>query len=143
MKYFFILAAIVSFSIMGCAPDDNTEGPEDITYADSGAYGANLLDIYNDSLTGNDFSFSAKIPDEGTLKIILQKSGSGSWLPVNGTNVYWDISAYNSSTGSQTFTASGDELSTDLNIEIYPGKYTIFYYENGDTNPTREREIEI
>lgn len=139
----FLILSSVLFTCFSCSKSDTTTNDTKITYADSTAYGANLLDTNVTKFKGNEFSFSATIPQNGKLTVKLKKTNGGNWFIAMGTENNWAISSYDSSTEVQVFTAISAEKTCDLKMEVIAGIYILEYYENDDSDPTRVKEIEI
>jgi len=134
---------ILSSLIISCTPADTTTDISEFEYADSAEYGPNLLDTNMTKYYGSEFSFSAVIPTDGKLTVKLKKLTSGNWFISTGTETNWAVSSFDSSTGSQTFTAISAEKTCDMKMEVLSGKYEIEYYENESNDPTRVKQIEI
>lgn len=144
MKYLIIGALISgSVSLMQCSPASSTNDETEITYADSGSFGLNLLDEDVLDYSGNEFSLYAKIPENGDLVIKLIRLQNSVWFVGFSSISNWNVSDYNWSEKSQTFTAISGNIECDLKLEMEAGKYRIEYYENGSSEITFSKEIEI
>jgi hypothetical protein len=144
MKTVFTLLVFSSFLILTrCAPVAATEEELLMIYPDSAAFGINILDTTNVITKGSDFSFSAIIPEKGSLVVRLTKVSSGNWYVNPATVSYWAVSVYDPASQSQTFTSTTVSKTCDLHLEIQSGKYLLEYYENDDSNPTFTRSVDI
>jgi hypothetical protein len=130
-----VLIAIV-FTFTRCVTTAVTDDQVLIIYPDSGAYGINVLDTGNAINGGNDFSFSAKIPEKGSLVVRITKTSGGNWYVDQSSTSYWVISTYDPVTKSQTFSTSTVSQTSDVKIEIQSGTYQLEFYENDSSNPT-------
>lgn len=115
-----------------------------IEYPEYGSYGENLLCLSKDTFyTEQDYSLAAELPQNGYLKIVLK---NGQWGYQGSSSTNWNISSYNSSDSSQTFTSVNSGVDCDIKI-IFPtdslneNKIVIEYYEFGSTQPTRIKPI--
>lgn len=126
-----------------CAPKPATEEELLIIYPDSGYFGINILDTANILGRGNDFSFTANIPDKGSLVIRLTKVSSGNWYVDPASVSYWAISLYDPASQSQTFTSTSVSKTCDLHLEIQSGTYLLEYFENDDSDPSFTNNLEI
>lgn len=144
MKY-LVLGTIVccSLNLIRCTPSSSTTTTTEITYADSGAFGINLLDEDVLDYSGSEFSLYAKIPENGDLVIKLIRLQNSAWFVGFSSISNWSVSDYNWSEKSQTFTAISGNVECDLKLEMEAGKYLIEYYENGSSELTSSKEIEI
>lgn len=144
MKHFpSFVFLILTCVFISCSKSDTLTGESEFVYADSANYGPNLLDTSVTKFYGSDFSFSAKIPKDGKLTVKLKKLNTGNWFISAGTETNWTLSSYDSSTGTQTFTAISAEKTCDMKMEVHAGKYVIEYFEGDDSNPTRIKEFDI
>ena len=144
MKHLPILALLILSSlIISCTKSDTSNEASEFKYADTANYGPNLLDTNVTQFKGSEFSFSAKIPKDGKLTVKLKKLTTGNWFISQGTETNWAVSNFDSSTGTQTFTAISAEKTCDMKMEVLSGKYEIEYYENESNGPTRVKQIEI
>jgi hypothetical protein len=116
-----------------------------IEYPEFSNYGENILFGDKNEFKGgetNSYSLSAKVPDGGSLKIVIKgyvwyyrSSPSG---PVN-----WKVSAYDHGKKEQTFTVIKTGEESDLSMFFLAGSYTIEYYENDATVPTKIKKITV
>lgn len=144
MKIPFILFLfVVAISFTRCSSNDVTDEQFLITYSDSGAYGENILDTSITSYVGNEFSFSANIPEKGDLTIRITKLGNGNWYIDDVSVKFWNVFTYDPITESQTFSSSAVSQTSDLEMEIRSGKYLFEFFENEDSDPTFTKVIEI
>jgi len=136
-----------------------------VKYPETGSYGKNVLCLtgtqYNSGFE-NCYSLSAEIPADVTLKVIITSLSADTidipasdttsatqqitykvWYYEVGTQQNWSITDYDFDEGTQTFTAIGSGITTDLKIFLEPGKFQIDYYEMNATIPTRKRVITV
>jgi len=144
MKTILTILVFAPFLIFTrCAPKAPTAEELLIIYPDSGLYGINVLDTTNAINRGNDFSFTVKIPDKGSLVVRFTKVSNGNWYVEPSSISYWATSLYDPISKSQTFTSTTVSKTCDLHLEIQPGKYLLEYFENDDSNPTFTSSLEI
>jgi len=112
-----------------------------ITYPPTGNSGENILsDSVSVTRGGKIYSINAQVPQTKTLKVILK---GGTWV-CNPTSaaVNWTIGSYDSTTQSQEFTVTESGKTDDMGITFTSsGTYTIEYYEDNATTPTRVRHF--
>ena len=124
---------------------ENTDyEPHLIEYPEFGNYGRNILYMPEDTIiTEQDYSLAANLPENGTLKIVLK---NGIWGISKTSSVNWNISDFDDTNKSQTFTSSQAGQDCDLKI-IFPtdslgNNYTeIEYYEFNSLYPTHVKYI--
>lgn len=115
-----------------------------IEYPENGEYGENLLYFEKDSFNTEQFySLSANLPENASLKIIMK---NGNWGYVGSSSINWNISGYNDSEKSQTFTSNQAGYNCDLKIIFYTdslnqNNIVIEYYEFNSTEPTKIKYI--
>lgn len=111
-----------------------------ITYPLSGKAGDNIL---NDSLhitrSGKVYSIKAEVPQGKSLRIVLK---GGTWVLTDALPLNWTIGTFNTTNKSQEFTVTESNKPNDMSITFTSdGTYTLEYYENGATLPTRTRQF--
>ncbi|NLJ82485.1 MAG: hypothetical protein GX330_05100 [Bacteroidales bacterium] len=129
---------------------DNTtyQFSKNIDYPEFSTYGENIL--YGEKTSFSDdwssdwnLSLAANLPKGASLKIII-KGGLWSYEALPNKPVNWTISEYDFNLQQQTFTATESGKNCDLIISFEEsGTYTIEYYENNSTIPTRTKTINI
>mgnify|MGYP000119290785 FL=1 len=124
---------------------ENTDyEPHLIGYPEIGNYGKNLLYMQEDTVfTEQDYSLAANLPENGSLKIILK---NGLWMIYGTSSVNWDISEYDNTSRSQTFSSSQAGLDCDLKItfpldSLSHNNIEIEYYEFNSLSPTYVKYI--
>lgn len=124
---------------------ENTDyEPHLIEYPEYGNYGKNLLYMPGDTIfTEQDYSLAADLPENGSLKIVLK---NGLWMIYGTSSVNWDISDYDNTTKSQTFSSSQAGLDCDLKIfipvdSLGNNSFEIEYYEFNSLSPTHVKYI--
>ena len=131
-----LVLIVLAFTFTRCVSTAVTDDQLLITYPDSGSYGINVLDTGNAINGGNDFSFSAKIPEKGSLVVRITKTSGGNWYVDQSTTSYWVVSTYDPVSKSQTFSTSTVSQTSDVKIEMQSGMYQLEFYENDRSNPT-------
>ena len=122
----------------------NFEYVDLMDYPEFGNYGENLLHLEKDTFNTEQFySFSANLPENGSLKIILK---NGNWGYVGSSSINWSISEYNESDKSQTFTSIQSGLDCDMKLifqtdSLNQNDIIIEYYEFNSIEPTRIKPI--
>ncbi len=129
---------------------DNTtyQFSKNIDYPEFSTYGENIL--YGEKTSFNDdwssdwnLSLAANLPKGVSLKIII-KGGLWSYEALPNKPVNWTISEYDFNLQQQTFTATESGKNCDLIISFEESStYTIEYYENNSTIPTRTKSINV
>ena len=111
-----------------------------LSYPKMGNNGENIL---NDSLqvthAGKIYALNVNLPKSRALKVVLK---GGTWVcnPSGLISLNWNSGTYDNVTKSQTFTVAKDGEYTDMSITFTStGTYTLEYYEDGATTPTRMR----
>ena len=118
--------------------------PRLLEYPEYGNYGRNILFIEEDTIfTEQDYSLAAILPENGTLKIVLK---NGNWGIVKSKSVNWNISDYDNTNKTQTFTSSQAGQDCDLQItfptdSLGDNRIEIEYYEFNSLNPTHVKRI--
>lgn len=144
MKTILTLLLIgITLSFMQCTADDVADDQILITYPDSGNYGINILDTLATISGGNDFSLSAKIPENGDLTIRITKLDKGNWFIESSSVQYWNVFPYDAITQSQSFSSSVESKTSDLHLEFRSGKYLFEFFENEDSDPTFINIVDI
>jgi hypothetical protein len=106
-----------------------------ITYPEYSNYGENVL-FANKANFGRNLSLAANLPKGTSLKIII-KGGVWYYRVLPDGPINWTVSTYDENLQEQIFTVDETDKRTDLSIDFPPGTYTIEYYENNSTTPTR------
>lgn len=129
---------------------DNTtyQFSKNINYPEFSTYGENIL--YGEKTSFSDdwssdwnLSLAANLPKGASLKIII-KGGLWSYEALPNKPVNWTISEYDFNLQQQTFTATESGKNCDLIISFEESStYTIEYYENNSTIPTRTKSINV
>jgi hypothetical protein len=124
---------------------DNTQYvfTNNIVYPEYSNYGENIL-FENKTNFSSNLSMAATLPKGTSLKIILKTTDlSNVWgtqiIPSGPIN--WSLSVYNRTLMSQVFTVTEAGKSSDLIIGFPSGVFTIEYYENDSSTPTRSKNI--
>ena len=117
-----------------------------IVYPEFSNYGENILFGNKTTFSSSSaLSMAANLPFGTALKIIIKISDNnhiwGIQAAPNGP-INWSMSTFNNSM-TQTFTAINSGTNSDLIISFSPGVYTVEYYENNSTTPTRTKDITI
>ena len=124
---------------------ENTDyEPHLIEYPEFGNYGRNILYMPEDTIiTEQDYSLAANLPENGTLKIVLK---NGIWGISKTSSVNWNISDFDDTNNSQTFTSSQSGQDCDIKI-IFPtdslnkNNIEIEYYEFNSKYPTQVKRM--
>jgi len=112
-----------------------------INYPLTGKSGDNILsDSVFITRPGKVYSIKANIPQGKALKVVIK---GGTWVcPDSPAPENWTIGSYDSATKSQQFTVTESGKTNDMAITFTSdGTYTIEYYENNATTPTRTRQF--
>ncbi|WP_298552226.1 fibronectin type III domain-containing protein [uncultured Algibacter sp.] len=128
--------------------------PASIEYPETGFFGDNILaNSFTEAKTRERYSFSAILPKNTSLKIIITRISThpiGDDLPQPywsysiTSRVNWFIEQLDRDTHTQVIEATSDDLTTDLNITSYrPLTMQIDIYENGDETPTITKVVNI
>ena len=123
----------------------------DIKYPAQGHYGVNVLDeTTTHFLIDTQYSQHAELPNGTSLKVVITNTsadiGSTLWFYNGGSEINLIISAYNESTGVQTFESEAEAAEVDLNMSFGgmgggPGSAIVDIYENESATPTRTKNI--
>ena len=124
---------------------ENTDyEPHLIEYPEFGNYGRNILYMPEDTIiTEQDYSLAANLPENGTLKIVLKNA---IWGISKTSSVNWNISDFDDTNNSQTFTSSQSGQDCDIKI-IFPtdslnkNNIEIEYYEFNSKYPTQVKRM--
>ncbi len=119
-------------------------------YPEYGIYGQNILFGTEDitvpatiSATapdlGPNYDLAADLPLGTSLKIILKLNSGGVWGFDDYSN--WYYTYWNGV--DQTFTAIESGKSCNARLYLLQGSFTIEYYENNSTTPTRTKQITV
>ena len=118
-----------------------------IEYPATGLYGESIL--FKDKtnfLPYTEYSFTAKVPKNGKLKIVIKLKVSGE---VNTAywwwreNINWVVSDFDLTNNIQSFTSIHSDSNCDMIISFDKGEFIIEYYEFDMTTPTFTKTITV
>ncbi len=128
--------------------------PASIEYPETGFFGDNILaSSFTEAKTREDYSFSAILPKNTSLKIIITRTSTHPsndpsppyWSFSITSRVNWFIERLDRDTHTQVLEATSDDLTTDLHIigSYQPLTMQIDIYENGAETPTITKVVNI
>ncbi len=144
IRYFswFIGALLLA----ACGPDPLPV----ISYPPTGAYGDNILLPTKTSYTTRANSFTAVLPKDKKVRILITGKTSsntgglnGVWYYSVGTQNNWSQGSFDVATYTQTFTSVNGGLTSDLKIEFDKGTFQIDYFENDVATPSATKTITV
>ena len=120
--------------------------PNIIEYPENGIYGRNILflpEAADTFITEQDYSLAANLPENGAIKIVIK---NGSWMFQGSSSINWNISDYDNTNRTQTFTSSQTGQNCDLRIifltdSLNINNIEIEYYEFNSKYPTQVKQI--
>ena len=115
-----------------------------LNYPDSIDLGLNILHPNNINFVPmSDYSMTAVGTYGLKYKIVITNNTEGDLWFVYGSNQNWDISSFDYSNNSRTFTCIDTELPCEIRIQFDPGEYTIDYYEKNGETPDWTKTITV
>ncbi len=125
---------------------NNNYEPNIIEYPENGNYGRNILflpEAADTFFTEQDYSLAANLPENGTLKIVIK---NGSWMFQGSSSINWNISDYDDTNRTQTFTSNLTGQDCDLRVSfptdsLNNNNIEIEYYEFNSKYPTHIKQI--
>ena len=115
-----------------------------IEYPENGQYGTNLLEKQKTDYSPGDHSLCAILPKGTSLRVKIQ--GDNWTYPVSQDWSGWEKSEWNDADNSRSFTSkkTGEiDLNINLLSDTTASKTNIYVYENGDTEATWQKEINV
>ncbi len=121
-------------------------------YPQYGIYGENILFgteniTFPSTIPATDsdpyifYDLAADLPIGTSLKIILRLNVGAAGVWGIGEHLNWYIPFWNGV--EETFTAIESGKSCNARLSLTPGSFTIEYYENNSTTPTRTKQITV
>ncbi|WP_420398805.1 hypothetical protein [Flagellimonas sp.] len=119
-----------------------------IEYPENGEYGPNILELNKLQYSGghnngNDLSLAVNLKKSSALTIKIISLGEGLPWYMLGSEINWNISAYDYETKSQIYSVIDAGKSCDLNMVFDAGQYRIEYFEMNSDSPTFSKEITV
>lgn len=143
MNKFNILLLTLFCIISACKKDDDGTISCTISYPRSGLHGDNVLELNrNVYLISTNYSLTAELQNDCTLKIVIKGLEDGFWgYPLRSIH-NWSLSSFDWNEYTQTFVTSDNSCDLNLYFSAW-GQYSVEYFENGSDTPTITKTIRV
>jgi hypothetical protein len=150
MKTIFKSFTFLCFVLLISACQDLETTPS-ISYGERGLYGPNILYVAGMEYSTQENSLQCRIPSGLLVAIkITSKTATETGLIPKGVWYYepaslnnWTATDFDADTHSQTFSSNTSGVTADGKIMFDEGTFQIDYFENGASEPTMTKTVEV